>query len=33
MRILKKQFGWAPPKISLEEGLEKNYEWIKKQVN
>jgi nucleoside-diphosphate-sugar epimerase len=31
--LFKKQFGWAPPKISLEEGLERNYKWIKKQKN
>jgi GDP-D-mannose 3',5'-epimerase len=31
-KLAKKVFGWAPPKISLEEGLRRNYEWIEKQV-
>jgi len=31
--LFSKKFGWAPPKISLEEGLRKNYDWINKEIN
>jgi len=31
--LFKKLFGWAPPQISLEEGLKRNYEWLEKQMN
>jgi len=31
-KLAKKVLGWAPPKINLEEGLKRNYEWIEKQV-
>lgn len=30
--LCKKALGWAPSRISLEEGLKRNYAWIEKQI-
>lgn len=31
-RLAKKILGWAPPRISLEEGLRRNYQWIARVI-
>jgi len=31
-KLFKKKFGWAPPRITLEEGLERNYKWIEDHI-
>lgn len=30
--LCEKVLGWAPPQVSLKEGLKRNYEWIKNQL-
>ncbi len=32
LSLVRKQIGWEP-RVSLEEGLERTYKWIEKQVN